>query len=266
MNIFISLSLLLLSCDMTHSAFVASTKKHIIYDLTKMMARPDSSNEIQEALRMSKEFGPNSKEAKVAWDIVEEIDASDNVRKAFELGSLDSMGLIQNEKDYVDNVNNLSNMLTNVIEPAITPIQTLISTLKDKEIKDPKMPKLGGPIPEVLADALAEAKAADDIYGPNSLKASDAWNHAEQVAMDMNIAGYTFSDVNSDTNKDHLRYKEAAMISHHDYSSVVDPQSLEDAMQALMKLEHLTRLVAIEKSRLGYYLHGKKDDIMDMKP
>jgi len=45
-----------------------------------MMTRPDSSEEIQEAFRKSKEFGPNSNEAKVAWDIVEEIDASEDIR------------------------------------------------------------------------------------------------------------------------------------------------------------------------------------------
>ena len=42
--------------------------------------RPDSSEAIQEALRLSKELGPGSNEARVAWDIVEEIDASDSMR------------------------------------------------------------------------------------------------------------------------------------------------------------------------------------------
>ena len=150
-------------------------------------------------------------------------------------------------------------MLTNVVEPAIGPIRTLLSKLKDVEVSEPKMTKLGGPLPEVLANALADAKAADDIYGPASLKASDAWNMAEQIAMDMNVAGYSSSvaDV-SDTQKDHLRYKETAMLSHHDYSAVVDLQSLDDAMDSLMKLEHLTRLAAIENARLSYYFENKQ--------
>ena len=46
----------------------------------KMAANPDSFEAIQEALRMSKEYGKDSEEAKVAWDIVEEIDASSNIR------------------------------------------------------------------------------------------------------------------------------------------------------------------------------------------
>lgn len=40
--------------------------------------RPDASAAIAHALEMSKEFGPTSKEAALAWDIVEEIDSSDN--------------------------------------------------------------------------------------------------------------------------------------------------------------------------------------------
>eukprot|EP00555_Chaetoceros_dichaeta_P011376 CAMPEP_0198259654 /NCGR_PEP_ID=MMETSP1447-20131203/8785_1 /TAXON_ID=420782 /ORGANISM="Chaetoceros dichaeta, Strain CCMP1751" /LENGTH=234 /DNA_ID=CAMNT_0043947091 /DNA_START=54 /DNA_END=758 /DNA_ORIENTATION=- len=41
---------------------------------------PDTNNEeaIQDAMRLSKEKGATSKEARVAWDIVEELNASDN--------------------------------------------------------------------------------------------------------------------------------------------------------------------------------------------
>ena len=37
-----------------------------------------SSDAIQAALEASKKFGPTSQEARVLWDIVEEMDASDN--------------------------------------------------------------------------------------------------------------------------------------------------------------------------------------------
>ena len=40
--------------------------------------RPDTSNIIQEALAKSKEFGPTSTEARLAWEAVEEMDASTN--------------------------------------------------------------------------------------------------------------------------------------------------------------------------------------------
>ena len=50
-----------------------STASNII-----LFARPDSSTAVARALEMSKKFGPASKEAAAAWDIVEEMDASDN--------------------------------------------------------------------------------------------------------------------------------------------------------------------------------------------
>jgi hypothetical protein len=82
-NIFFLLSI---SVHMTlnASAFTPhinrSTTRLSPFSYVIMMVRPDSSQEIQEALRKSKEFGIDSKEARVAWDIVEEIDASDNIR------------------------------------------------------------------------------------------------------------------------------------------------------------------------------------------
>ena len=41
-------------------------------------ARVDSSDAVADALRISREKGATSSEARVAWDIVEELDASDN--------------------------------------------------------------------------------------------------------------------------------------------------------------------------------------------
>jgi len=40
--------------------------------------RPDTSTRVEEALKITASFGIDSKEAQVAWDIVEEMDASDN--------------------------------------------------------------------------------------------------------------------------------------------------------------------------------------------
>mmetsp|Transcript_18711 Transcript_18711/g.22936 ORF Transcript_18711/g.22936 Transcript_18711/m.22936 type:complete len:125 (-) Transcript_18711:87-461(-) len=122
--------------------------------------------------------------------------------------------------------------------------------MKDKLIDHPKL----NPLPDVLSIALSEAKAADDIYGPNSLNSSDAWNKAEQIAMDINISGYSPVGVTTTENHDkdeRLRYKETALRSHHEHATVIDTQSLEDVLGAIMKLEHLTRLLAIEKGRLS---------------
>ena len=40
--------------------------------------RPDASALVEQALKTTAAFGITSPEAKVAWDIVEELDASDN--------------------------------------------------------------------------------------------------------------------------------------------------------------------------------------------
>jgi CP12 domain len=40
--------------------------------------RPDASQAIKDAMAASEKFGATSKEARVAWDAVEEMDASDN--------------------------------------------------------------------------------------------------------------------------------------------------------------------------------------------
>jgi hypothetical protein len=45
---------------------------------TALSARTDSSKAIQDALEASKKYGATSPEARVLWDIVEEMDASDN--------------------------------------------------------------------------------------------------------------------------------------------------------------------------------------------
>lgn len=40
--------------------------------------RPDASAAVEEALKITATFGLESAEAKVAWEVVEEMDASDN--------------------------------------------------------------------------------------------------------------------------------------------------------------------------------------------
>lgn len=45
---------------------------------TALFGRVDSSAAVQAALEASKKYGPASKEAALAWEVVEEMDASDN--------------------------------------------------------------------------------------------------------------------------------------------------------------------------------------------
>ena len=74
-----------LVCSTGASAFISSnpsklTPPGVVEGLHN--ARVDTTEAIQEAIQeamaASKKFGPTSKEARVAWEAVEEMDASDN--------------------------------------------------------------------------------------------------------------------------------------------------------------------------------------------
>ena len=45
---------------------------------TKLLSRTDSSEAVKAALEASKQYGATSKEARLAWEAVEEMDSSDN--------------------------------------------------------------------------------------------------------------------------------------------------------------------------------------------
>lgn len=70
------LPLVLTSLAATANAFSAATPP-------KRPIRPDASAAVEEALKVTAAFGIESKEAQVAWDIVEEMNASDNRYVAF---------------------------------------------------------------------------------------------------------------------------------------------------------------------------------------
>jgi hypothetical protein len=61
--------------------------------------RPDASAAVEEALKVTAAFGIESKEARVAWDIVEEMDSSDN---RYEVFSSDLMISTKNSLDSFD--------------------------------------------------------------------------------------------------------------------------------------------------------------------
>jgi len=153
---------------------------------------------------------------------------------------------------YASQIKNLNDLLTSS-KPTLDQIKSLSSTLKQLEIDNPRV-MTGVHISDLLAAALAEARAADDIYGPNSVEATKCWDNAQLVSDRVSITGES-----SSSNKDAKtnRYKESAISSHHQYYTVVDPRSLEEAVEAIGKLEHLARQVAIEYTHLGHNEKGK---------
>merc|ERR1719356_1207 len=66
----------------TASSFTARTDLNIVssqkLSFLALQARVDSSDAVTKALEASKKFGAASKEARLAWETVEEIDSSDN--------------------------------------------------------------------------------------------------------------------------------------------------------------------------------------------
>mmetsp|Transcript_24551 Transcript_24551/g.36010 ORF Transcript_24551/g.36010 Transcript_24551/m.36010 type:complete len:210 (+) Transcript_24551:58-687(+) len=139
-------------------------------------ARVDSAEAIADALAASKEFGPTSKEARVAWDIVEEMDASDN-SGAYEP--------VAPASDYEEKVAALSSILSEQQEK-VQSIKTLVS-----EIKNIKLAPAGAssaPDSVAMKKALDEAKAAVEEFGADSSEAKLAWETVEEVASSNNSA------------------------------------------------------------------------------
>jgi hypothetical protein len=206
-----------------------------------LQARPDSSAAVAEAIRISKEFGATSSEARVAWEIVEEMDASD---VSPSMPSSQAAPLSEEElhqMDYLVQIRALNQLLTDTQEK-LSQIKTLASNLKELEIEDPNLSKL----PETAAGlktALQEAKAAAEVHGPNSPESTAAWN---EVDFCTEIMGGVECHV--DTN---YRYKAAALKAHHVYDAVVDATFFQEAEDAVGMLENLRKFVRIETSRLN---------------
>ena len=70
MRLYLSFALLVAA-----KAFSPST---IMRPRTLLAARADSASLVEEALAASKKFGASSPEARLAWEAVEEVSASDN--------------------------------------------------------------------------------------------------------------------------------------------------------------------------------------------
>jgi hypothetical protein len=212
--------------------------------LTKVGARPDSSDAIQEALRISEEYGVTSVEARVAWEAVEEMDASD-LSPAFVSSAANSAFASDadaREFDYAYQVYALDHLLQSTNEK-LEQIKQLVSSIQYLELGDPTLAKWGtegDAANQDLKEAIRESKAAADLYGPNSPQAIEAWRRVEECAADED-------ECSVDTR---YRYSAAAIRAHHLYDAVIDSALLQDAMNGIGTLESLRRSIQIESQRL----------------
>mmetsp|Transcript_33225 Transcript_33225/g.61185 ORF Transcript_33225/g.61185 Transcript_33225/m.61185 type:complete len:153 (-) Transcript_33225:471-929(-) len=107
-------------------------------------ARVDSSEAVKAAMEASEKFGKTSPEARAAWDIVEELDASDNSAATKPAGEA---------------------------IPAVTPI----------EIKEKDASATIASESMSVQDAIAEAKKITEEKGISSPEARVAWETVEEI-------------------------------------------------------------------------------------
>lgn len=204
-------------------------------------ARPDSSAAVAEALRISRESGATSDDARIAWETVEEMDSSDPSPAMGERrDSNENDDADQKCMDYATQVRSLNQLLASTREK-LAQIKTLATNLKQLDIDDPNLSKL----PDTasgLKVALQEAKAATEVFGPDSAQSEQAWT---EVDFCTDVMGGVECHVDS-----HYRYSAAALKAHHVYDAVVDAQFFQEAEQAVSMLQNLQRFVSIETKRL----------------
>eukprot|EP01083_Nonionella_stella_P032435 88805_1 len=190
-----------------------------------------ASRAVEDAVHMSEVYGAGSKEARVAWDIVEEIDANDSRKRAVQ-----STSHHQGHKAvYTNEMQRLSNQLKS-LSSTLANIKSTVSILKQLENDDPAITKANKKISRQLANALVEARIADTVHGTTSTEASKAWDHVQLVS---SRVPDVVANVLLDSEKN--RYKESIVSSHRQFFSIVDSRSIDDALEAISSLEHFTR-------------------------
>lgn len=143
--------------------------------------RPDASQLVEQAMKITAAYGLDSSEAKVAWDILEEVDASDN--SVATLPSLDQECEIETTSsecaDYGSFLEQLYT-LRDSMQHFENKKGSLIDTLKRIQIQPPNPTKaLSSP---ELTMALEEAKQATEVHGVSSVEARLAWETYEDIA------------------------------------------------------------------------------------
>mmetsp|Transcript_14205 Transcript_14205/g.20948 ORF Transcript_14205/g.20948 Transcript_14205/m.20948 type:complete len:221 (+) Transcript_14205:135-797(+) len=140
-------------------------------------SRVDSSEAVKAALEASKTHGPTSPEARVAWDIVEEMDASDN-SNAYS-GGESTKRISANAKEYTEKVAELAALLEEQ-RAKVERVKSLAQEIQAVKISKPSSsPSADSP---ALREALAAAKSASEEHGSDSKEAALAWEAVEEIA------------------------------------------------------------------------------------
>jgi Ca2+-binding EF-hand superfamily protein len=158
------------------TAGLARTSRRV--DL-RLAARVDSSDLVDAAMKITEKFGSTSSEARLAWETVEEVDASDN--SVASMGSLNDECEIEAEVipqeclDYSEALEELQELLpstkpvepnTNSVEPVKLPAPGGVAASQSKE----------------LQAALEDAHTVTAEKGLASPEAKVAWLTVEEIA------------------------------------------------------------------------------------
>lgn len=147
----------------------------------QVTARPDASSLVAEALAASAKYGAASPEARLAWEAVEEVDASDN--SASFAGNLDDECEAEAPTEacleYGQKLEELSAILRDQ-GPKIEQIKSLAREIQAVKLKEaPVAPAADSP---ALQAALKAAKAVTEKHGISSAEARLAWEDVEEMA------------------------------------------------------------------------------------
>lgn len=148
---------------------------------TMVAPKADATSLIEEATRISKEFGPTSPEARLAWEAVEEVNASDN--SVATMGSLDDECEVENITqeclEYGEALDELQELIASTSSPDFA-AQELASQISPVKLQPPDT---GAGQPSFqLEKALVEARTITSEKGLASPEAAIAWETVEQIA------------------------------------------------------------------------------------
>jgi len=192
------------------------------------LLRADASEAIKEALAASKEFGAASSQARVAWDIVEEIGSADN-SAAFTGGVTDEECLsTENQADCGEYEEKLGALAALLLEnkAKIEQTKNLAEEILSIEMVAPQSSPSPNAETSAMKVALGEAKEAAEKFGADSTESKLAWETVEEIA----------SSGMSETLRPTL-YDEC----------------LVEASKACEALDDLARVMYLEKNKTGRY-------------
>lgn len=169
----------------THSeAFTANLSNQGRLSTKIAMASPVVSDLISEALQVSEKYGNTSIEARLAWEAVEEVNASDN--SAASMGSLndecDVEVVSQECLEYSAALEELQELIEEH-KPVLSNLSdNIASSVKQIKLSAPKTS--AAPQSDALKAALEEARSITEAKGLGSPEAAVAWEAVEQIAAD----------------------------------------------------------------------------------